>query len=75
MADRIPTFADLCTAIVEGQIPTTVDGSMYQMNALDIRRYLNKFRSLPALSSTSEQNPPSHSDAADWSVSVKTSVA
>ncbi len=75
MADRIPTFADLCSAIVEGQISATIEGSMYQMNALDIRRYLNKFRSLPTISTALEQNTVPSTDAVNWSTSVQTSLA
>jgi hypothetical protein len=50
MADRIPTFADICTAIAEGSLAATSDGSMYQVNAFELRRFLNNFRSLPAIS-------------------------
>ena len=75
MADRIPTFADLCSAIVEGQISATIEGSMYQMNALDIRRYLNKFRSLPTISTSPEQNTASSTDSVNWSASIQTSLA
>ena len=75
MTDRIPTFADLCSAIVEGQISATIEGSMYQMNALDIRRYLNKFRSLPTISTAPDQNTVASNDSVNWSASVQTSVA
>ena len=51
MADHIPTLGDLCSAIAEGQIAATIDGTMYKMNAFEVRRYLNKFRSLPTISS------------------------
>lgn len=50
MADHIPTFADICTAIAEGSLAATIDGSMYQVNAFELRRFLNSFRSLPAIS-------------------------
>ena len=53
MSDRIPTFADLCTAIAEGQLPTVLNGSSYEVNASELRRYLNSFRSLPTISLTS----------------------
>ncbi len=69
MSDRIPTFADLCSAIAEGQVSATDDGSMYHINAFDLRRYLNKFRSLPTISADTAQDPP-HSDSQDWSISV-----
>jgi hypothetical protein len=50
MADRIPTFADICTAIAEGSLAATIDGSTYQVNAFELRRFLNSFRSLPTIS-------------------------
>lgn len=50
MSDHIPTFADVCSAIAEGQLAVAIDGGMYQVNALELRRYLNRFRSLPAMS-------------------------
>lgn len=70
MSDRIPTFADLCTAIAEGQVPATADGSMYHINAFELRRYLNKFRALPKISTSTSQDPTPHSDTQDWSISV-----
>lgn len=42
MADRIITIADLCTAIAEGQITAAVDGTMYRISALELRRYLHQ---------------------------------
>ena len=55
MADRIPTFADICSAIAEGSLASTIDGAMYAVNALDLRRYLNTFRSLPVISTATTQ--------------------
>ncbi len=75
MADRIPTFADLCSAIVEGQIAATIDGAMYQLNAFELRRYLNKFRSLPIISAAIDQDSSPHSDSDNWTVPARTSVA
>jgi hypothetical protein len=49
MTDRIPTLADVCSAIAEGQVEATKDGSVYRVNAYELRRYLNKFRVLPSL--------------------------
>ena len=60
MADRIPTFGDLCSAIAEGQIAATVDGTMYKMNAFEVRRYLNKLRTLPTISSAHDQSSSAH---------------
>jgi hypothetical protein len=73
MADRTPTFADVCSAIADGQIAATMEGSMYQINAYELRRYLNKFRSLPVISTAVDQESSPHPD--NWSVSVQTSVA
>jgi hypothetical protein len=50
MPERVLTVADLCTAIAEGQIPATLKGSAYHVNALDLRRYLNRLRPLPFIS-------------------------
>ena len=75
MADRTPTFADICSAIAEGHIAATTDGAMYHLNAFELRRYLNKFRSLPQVSSTLEQSSSPHSDTDTWTTSVQTSVA
>jgi len=72
MSDHIPTLADICSAIAEGHIPVAVEGSMYQVNALELRRYLNRFRSLPTLNS---QDPSLCSSSDGWSVIVRTSVA
>jgi hypothetical protein len=74
MSDRIPTFADLCCAIAEGRIAATVDGSTYSVNALELRRYLNRFRSLPTISSSDTQISVPHTEASNWSAS-QSSVA
>jgi hypothetical protein len=50
MPERVLTIADLCTAIAEGHIPATLNGSAYHVNALELRRYLNRFRPLPFIS-------------------------
>ena len=76
MSDRIPTLADVCNAIAEGHIPVAVDGPMYQVNALELRRYFTKLRPLPAISTTSDPlSPSSHTDSSAWSTSATTSVA
>jgi hypothetical protein len=74
MSDHIPTLADLCSAIAEGRLSAVVDGSMYQVNALELRRYLNKLPSLPSFPTVSQDalTPP---DSPEWSVSAKISVA
>ena len=81
MSDYVPTFADLCSAIAEGQLSATVDGSMYELNALELRRYLNKFRSLPLISAppvvaqTALPHTDASSSASAWSGSAQSSVA
>jgi len=67
MSDRIPTLADVCCAIAEGKIPSSSDGSMYLVNALELRRYLNKLRALPVVHQSSA--------ASEWTAPTKTSVA
>jgi len=75
MTNRIPTLADVCSAIAEGHIAAAVDGSMYQVNAFELRRYLNKLCSLPTpiVSSLSTQDPGS--DSSEWATPVRISVA
>ena len=51
MSDRIPTLADVCSAIAEGQISFSTDGTTYQISALELRRYRNKHRLLPSITS------------------------
>jgi hypothetical protein len=75
MSDRIPTFADLCCALADGSIAATVDGSMYTVNALELRRYLNKFRSLPTISSSDAQIPALFRESSNWSASAQTPLA
>ena len=75
MADRIPTLGDLCSAIAEGQIAATIDGAMYQMSVFELRRYLNKFRSLPTISTALDQSSSPHSESDSWSASTQISIA
>jgi hypothetical protein len=79
VSDYVPTFADLCNAIAEGQLTASVDGSMYEVNALELRRYLNKFRPLPLISTSSvaAQSTFPHADtsSSSWSGSARSSVA
>ncbi len=74
MSDRIPTLADLCSAIADGSIVATLEGSMYTVNALELRRYLNTFRSLPTISSTTQSALSSLAESNNWSASAQTSV-
>jgi hypothetical protein len=73
MSDRIPTLADVCSAIAEGHITAAIDGSMYQVNALEVRRYFTKFHPLSIISTASDA--ASHTDSSPWSQSTTTSVA
>ena len=75
MADRTPTLGDLCSAIAEGHIAATIDGAMYQLNAFELRRYLNKFRSLPDICAVLDQSSSPHSNSDSWSASTQISVA
>ena len=84
MSGRTLTLADLCCAIAEGHITAAVDGSVYQVNAFELRRYLNRLRPLPSLTSPTTDATPipiedpiasSESSTSSWSVSVQTSVA
>ncbi len=75
MSDYIPTLAEVCSAIVDGSILATLDGSVYEVNAYELRRYLNKFRLLPTISSTTPQVLSSHTESDNWSASAQTSVA
>jgi len=65
MSDRIPTLADVCSAIAEGHIPAAIEGPMYQVNALELRRYFNKLRSFPSLATLLDSSQCS--DSPDWS--------
>lgn len=60
MPDYTPTFADLCSAIADGGVIVTLDGSMYEVNAFELRRYFSKPRTLPDV--TSLQQQPSRED-------------
>ncbi len=73
MTDHVPTLADVCSAIAEGSIIATLDGTMYQINALELRRYLNKFRPLPTVTTTKASSQ--HADLKNWPGSSQTSVA
>ena len=75
MSDRIPTLADVCSAIAEGHIAAVMDGSMYRINARELRRYLNKLRSLPAVSIAVAPDSSPHVSSPEWSVAAHTSLA
>lgn len=67
MSGHTPTFADLCSAIAEGEVSAAVDGSMYRVNALELRRYINKFRPLPSISTSRVQQCGSCAGVNTWS--------
>jgi len=73
VTDHVPTLADVCSAIAEGSIVATLDGTMYQINALELRRYLNTFRPLPTVTTT--QVSSQRADQNNWPGSSQTSVA
>jgi hypothetical protein len=60
MPDYTPTFAELCSAIADGGVIATLDGSMYEVNAFELRRYFNKSRILPGILPAHQQ--ASHKD-------------
>jgi hypothetical protein len=55
MPDYTPTFAELCSAIADGGVIATLDGSMYEVNAFELRRYFSKIRALPGISPLPEK--------------------
>lgn len=75
MTDRTPTFGDLCCAIADGSIAATLNGSTYEVNALELRRYLSKFFAAQPLSCSEPETSHQASDSQDWSASTHTSVA
>jgi hypothetical protein len=56
MPDYTPTFAELCSAIADGGVIATLDGSVYEVNAFELRRYFSKARALPGISPLHEQS-------------------
>lgn len=55
MPDYTPTFAELCSAIADGGVIATLDGSVYEVNAFELRRYFSKARTLLDISPLHEQ--------------------
>jgi len=68
VSDHIPTLADVCSAIAEGHLAADSDGNMYQVNALELRRYFTKRYSLPAISFVNAPNSVC-ADSGQWSSS------
>jgi hypothetical protein len=52
MSGHIPTLAEVCSAIAEGHLSVSSDGSTYQITARELRRYFGNNASLPAFSYT-----------------------
>jgi hypothetical protein len=50
MSDRVPTLAEVCSAIAEGRLSVSSDGSTYQISARELRRYFSNNSSLHAFS-------------------------
>jgi hypothetical protein len=75
MADHTPTFGDLCSAIAEGSVAATIDDAMYQLSAFELRRYLNRFRSLPDVCVVLDQSASPHSNPDSWSAPAQISLA
>ena len=63
MPDHTPTFAELCSAIADGGVIATLDGSMYEVNAFELRRYFSKSRILPGVSPAQQQASQEHGDS------------
>jgi hypothetical protein len=65
MSDHIPTIADVCSAIADGRLAASSDGSTYQVNALELRRYFNKRRPLPTISFLDALSS-AYADSREW---------
>jgi hypothetical protein len=50
MSDRVPTLAEVCSAIAEGRLSVSSDGSTYQISARELRRYFSNNSSFPTFS-------------------------
>lgn len=66
MPDYTPTFADLCSAIADGGVIATLDGSMYEVNAFELRRYFSKPRTLPGITAFQQQRSREPGDSYDF---------
>ncbi len=62
MPNYIPTFAELCSAIADGGVLATLDGSDYEVNAFELRRYFSKPSLLPGISALPQQLSQTGSD-------------
>jgi hypothetical protein len=68
MSDRVPTLADVCSAIAEGRLAVASDGQAYLVNAFELRRYFNRCRSLPPISLLDTLSSAYSDTGRDWSV-------
>lgn len=63
MPDYTPTFAELCSAIADGGVIATLDGSDYEVNAFELRRYFSKPRILPGIVPVQQESSQEGADA------------
>jgi hypothetical protein len=54
MSNHIPTLAEVCSAIAEGRLSVSIDGSSYLVSALELRRYFSNNCAVPNLLDSSE---------------------
>lgn len=67
MSDHIPTLADVCSAIADGRLSATSDGSTYQVSAFELRRFFTPGHPHPVISSRRALSF-SYSETRDWSL-------
>lgn len=75
MSDHTPTVADLCSAIADGSIVTTLDGETYQISTYELRRYFNRHRSQESLPMSAPQESLAADDPGNWTATMQTFVA
>lgn len=75
MTDRTMTFGDLCCAIADGKIAATLNESMYEVNALELRRYFSRFLAAQSRPCSDPQAPAQGSSGQEWPASTHSSVA
>jgi hypothetical protein len=69
MSDRIPTLAEVCSAIAEGRLAVSSDGSTYQVSAFELRRYFGNNCSFPVFSDV-DLLPSLYAEPSDLSAST-----
>jgi hypothetical protein len=75
VSDYIPTLADVCCAIAEGQLAVSLEGPVYRVSAHELRRYFNEVRPLPSISSTPAQKRSPRPEFLDWSADIQKHAA